>query len=1130
MLRRLMGDRRARRESEARYDVAMRAINEGVYDWNVADGTIFYSEAVYRVLGMPRSMRTPADWAERIHPEDRAKYNAAIASHFKGETERFECEYRYRGPDHSWRWARQHGLAIRNAQGRAVRMVGSTGDITEQRSAEQALAEERQRLALVVRAAQAGIIDWDTGTESPWYSERFKEMLGYPPDADTSAWASIFGSLMHPEDRDRSRDVFFTGLVRKGPPNGVTVQDPLELRLRRADGSWLWVESHGLTLHDEAGEAKRYLAAVTDISGRRAQEEALRNQFKYINDLLDSVPVAVAMRDTEGKYLLVNRRWEEYFDVPRDEVVGRSLRERASARMADAVLALDRAVLERGAGALLQEDDFEYRGRKFSQTRSVMADAEGRVLGVLVASIETTERAAMDARLRAQIALTQAIVTQAPNSIFAKDREGRFTLANRGWSEMSGIPAEKAIGRTVHDLYPAEVARRFAEEDAKLLAQGTAAPPIEQLHAGPRPDQYRIVRKAVLSRDSEVLGLVCSSTDVSELKRMERELGMERDRLELLVRSTKAGFLDWDPITDTRVYSARFKEMLGYPADTDTSQWPSLLEMVHPEDRAATREAFRTMLRSGAATGERMHGPLECRLRKTDGSYLWVRGEGIAQINAAGRTERFLASYIDITQLRELNLALEESVRLREEVDRISRHDLKTPLNSIVGIPRVLRDSGRLSAEDGELLAFVEQAGYRLLNMVNLSLDMFQMERGTYPFTPKPVDLRDVLGKVARDLERHASAKRVRFDIEGPRLYALAEELLCYSMFANLAKNALEASPEGGTVGIAITDGADGVQVRVHNAGAVPEAVRARFFAKYSSAGKQGGSGLGTYSARLMAHTQKGDIEMQTGDTGTTLSVRLMRAAPDAEASKSKSERTEQNPPTELRPLSVLVVDDDEYTRVFVQRFLPATMRTRTAVNGREALDCVRQEPPDAIVMDLDMPVMGGLEAARRIRQAEAEAGRARCAMIAMSSHDDPAIAARCEQAGFDRYLAKPVSPDVLRRALAELHAAPAAEFVDPDLRDKLPGFLASRRELADELAQAVAAGSAEPARALAHKLAGSLTLYGFHAAAALSKTIEVRARENRLEGLAGDVAALRRQLDGMQTRFEAKGTAEAQP
>lgn len=223
------------------------------------------------------------------------------------------------------------------------------------------------------------------------------------------------------------------------------------------------------------------------------------------------------------------------------------------------------------------------------------------------------------------------------------------------------------------------------------------------------------------------------------------------------------------------------------------------------------------------------------------------------------------------------------------------------------------------------------------------------------------------------------------------------------------------------------------------------------------------------------------------------------------------------------RPIFVLVADDDEYTRVFVQRFLPAPSRTAGAANGCEALDAFMADPPDVIVMDLEMPVMGGLEAGARIREWEQRAGRARCAMIAMSSHDDAGIRARSLEAGFDRCIAKPVSPDELRRALSGFSFPNGIIPVDPDLKDALPGFLESRRSMADELAQAIAEGDAGRARALAHKLAGSLMLYGFHWAAKQSKMIERRAGENVLAGLASEAAALCRHLDGVQVRFEEK-------
>ena len=130
-------------DSEQRYALAMQAVNEGVYDWNIATGKIYYSPSVRDAVGLtPEELGSPKDWIDRIHPDDLPAYKHAFAAHLKGTTDRLTCEYRYRHPDGTWHWARQHGLALRDQAGRAYRMAGSTGDITAER---RLLSELRQR-------------------------------------------------------------------------------------------------------------------------------------------------------------------------------------------------------------------------------------------------------------------------------------------------------------------------------------------------------------------------------------------------------------------------------------------------------------------------------------------------------------------------------------------------------------------------------------------------------------------------------------------------------------------------------------------------------------------------------------------------------------------------------------------------------------------------------------------------------------------------------------------------------------------------------------------------------------------------------------------------------------------------
>ena len=122
----------ARPQGEERFALAIASLNYGVYDWNLEANTVHYSPELRIILGLSAAeLATPANWMDRIHPDDRALYRRKLTEHFRGETPRFECEYRYRTAEGTWRWARQHGIAERDTFGRVRRMVGATGDITD---------------------------------------------------------------------------------------------------------------------------------------------------------------------------------------------------------------------------------------------------------------------------------------------------------------------------------------------------------------------------------------------------------------------------------------------------------------------------------------------------------------------------------------------------------------------------------------------------------------------------------------------------------------------------------------------------------------------------------------------------------------------------------------------------------------------------------------------------------------------------------------------------------------------------------------------------------------------------------------------------------------------------------------
>jgi signal transduction histidine kinase len=222
----------------------------------------------------------------------------------------------------------------------------------------------------------------------------------------------------------------------------------------------------------------------------------------------------------------------------------------------------------------------------------------------------------------------------------------------------------------------------------------------------------------------------------------------------------------------------------------------------------------------------------------------------------------------DITERKQIEI-------LREDIDRISRHDLKTPLNGIISIPQLLLMDENLTGDQRYAIELIRRSGFRMLDLINVSLHLFQMEKGLYKPTLTPVDILLVLRSVLVELRSPLEHMNIFVEIflstapvTGQDSFVImGEEILCHSILSNLVKNALEASPPGKTISIHF-DRNSWNSVRICNTGEVSPEFRDRFFEKYATSGKKGGTGLGTYSARLMIKTMGGDLELDVSGSG----------------------------------------------------------------------------------------------------------------------------------------------------------------------------------------------------------------------------------------------------------------------
>ena len=255
-------------QSEERYALAMQAINEGVYDWNIEANTIFYSDGVRAALGLePDMLRTPRDWLNRIHGEDKANYNAALVAHFRGDTPRFEHEFRYQGSGGEWRWARQHGIARVNENGRAVRMIGATGDVTSLKEAEIRLRESDERYALATEAATEGLYDWNVVADRLVVSERLNTIMQMQSSTLSSA---EWNERVHPADRAKYR------AAMRAHFRGETRYLSCEYRARTGAVEYVWLADNATSVRNAERRVVRLVGAIANINARKQAEDELR--------------------------------------------------------------------------------------------------------------------------------------------------------------------------------------------------------------------------------------------------------------------------------------------------------------------------------------------------------------------------------------------------------------------------------------------------------------------------------------------------------------------------------------------------------------------------------------------------------------------------------------------------------------------------------------------------------------------------------------------------------------------------------------------------------------------------------------------------------------------------------------
>lgn len=484
---------------------------------------------------------------------------------------------------------------------------------------------------------------------------------------------------------------------------------------------------------------------------------------------------------------------------------------------------------------------------------------------------EISRRELAEAALRESQARFDRLTDRLQDQVvfFSHSLQGELLYCSAGIQLLDpSLSSVDAIGKNWTELvnWTPESLQRGQENTRQLLAREKQIVDFEMSfqHFDHQPHFFMVHEYLIRDQAHDIDVIEGIAVDVTAQKAQEAQLrtlvsAVEQVQASIVISDSKGTVLYVNPY---------FCRITGYTQEETIGNNPRVLKSGE-HDADFYQAMWETLIQGHTWRGEIVN-------RRKDGSLFWESAVISPILDQENNIVNYVAVKEDIGDRKNLE-------RIKEDVDQIMRHDLKSPLNAIIGMPQVLELDNNLTPIQREMIGLIRESGLKMLEMINLSLDLFKIETGRYQYQPQSIDLLELLARLIHTFESQITRKQLTIQLNVNGVYPLpqmqlfidSDERLLFSLLSNLLINAVEASHVGTPITIDI-ERQQQMILTIGNSGTVPAAVRTDFFEKYKTYGKQGGTGLGTYSAKLMADVMDFKIGMDTSDATQSTRVWLL--------------------------------------------------------------------------------------------------------------------------------------------------------------------------------------------------------------------------------------------------------------